>query len=80
MGSNGKPGPGIYVRSYRGVQLRDERIKRLLHKLRTVCPWLKVSDVPIARRFCELKVLLGQVCAALRERRAHSRRTVRCVG
>jgi hypothetical protein len=68
MGSNGKPGPGIYVRADRGLQLRDEKVKRLLHKLRTACPWLEVSDVPIARRFCELEVLLGQIYAAIREK------------
>jgi phage terminase small subunit len=70
MGSNGKPRPGIFVRSDRGLQLRDEKVKRLLHKLRTVCPWLEVSDVPMARRFCELEVLLSQIYAAIRTKGA----------
>jgi hypothetical protein len=35
-----------------------------------VCPWLKDSDGIIARRFCELEVILGQVYAAIREKGA----------
>jgi phage terminase small subunit len=70
MGRKVIPGPGIFVRSDRGLQLRDEKVKRLLHKLRTVCPWLEVSDVPMARRFCELEVLLSQIYAAIRTKGA----------
>jgi hypothetical protein len=67
MGSNGKQGPGIFVRSERGVQLRDEKVKRLLHRLRTACPWLEVSDVPIARRFCELEVIVSLLYARIHQ-------------
>jgi hypothetical protein len=70
MRSKVVPGPGIFVRSDRGLQLRDEKVKRLLHKLRTVCPWLEQSDVPISRRFCELEAIVSEVYTAIREKGA----------
>jgi hypothetical protein len=42
----------------------------MLHKLREVCPWVQDSDGIIARRFCELEVILGQVYGAIREKGA----------
>jgi hypothetical protein len=84
MGSNGKqlakvPQPGLRVRSERGLQLRDERVRRMLRKLRDGCPWVQAGDGIIARRFGELEVLLSQVYAAIREKGVF-KRTVRCVG
>src|SRR5580693_4834083 len=75
MGASGKqltkvPQPGLRVRSERGLQLRDGRVRRMLRKLREVCPWVEDSDGIIARRFCELEVILGQVYAAIREKGA----------
>jgi|SRR5215469_8955153 len=57
---------GLYVRSERGLRLRDEKVRRLLRKLRIACPWIEDSDAPIARRFCELEVLISQVYAYIR--------------
>src|SRR5580700_4580438 len=58
---------GIFVRSERGVQLRDEKVKRLLHRLRNACPLLEVSEVPIARRFCELEVIASLLYARIHQ-------------
>jgi hypothetical protein len=56
---------GLYVRSQRGIQLRDEKVRRLLRKLRVECPWLSTADMPLARRFCELEVIVSQVYGAM---------------
>jgi hypothetical protein len=75
MGSNAKQlakvaQSGLHVRSERGLQLRDYQVRRLLRRLRTVCPWLEDSDGIIARRFCELEVIVSQVYTAIRAKGA----------
>jgi hypothetical protein len=57
---------GLYVRARPGLILRDERVRRLKRKLYVECPWLTVADDPMARRFCELQVLIEQVYAFIR--------------
>lgn len=57
---------GLYVRARPGLILRDERVRRLKRKLYVECPWLTVADDPMARRFCELQVLIEQVYAFVR--------------
>jgi hypothetical protein len=58
--------PGLYVRAKPGLVLRDEKGRRLLRKLRIACPWIEDSDTPIARRYCELEVLISQAYAYIR--------------
>jgi hypothetical protein len=75
MDSNGKrlvrvPQPGLRVQSERGLRITDHHVRRLLRKLREVCPWVEDSDGIIARRFCELEVIVSQVYAAIREKGA----------
>ena len=36
---------GLYVRAARGLQFRDERVRRMLRKLRAATPWLEDTDV-----------------------------------
>jgi phage terminase small subunit len=49
------------------LQLRDHQVRRLLRKLREVCPWIQESDGIVARRFCELEVIVSQVYTAILE-------------
>src|SRR5215469_12101973 len=58
--------PNLYVRAKPGLVLRDEKVRRLLRKLRIACPWIEDGDTPIARRYCELEVLISQVYAYIR--------------
>src|SRR5207244_1262647 len=48
---------GLYVRAANGRQLRDRSVQRLVSKLRQALPWLKPSDLPAARAWCEIEVL-----------------------
>jgi len=57
---------GLHVRARAGLQLRDERVRRLKRKLYVLAPWLTEADDPMARRFCELQVLIEQVYAWIR--------------
>jgi phage terminase small subunit len=61
-----RPHSGLYVRAARGLQFRDERVRRMLRKLRAAAPRLEPSDLMIARRFCEIEVSISQVYAAMR--------------
>ena len=47
----------IYVKAPAGRQLRDRAVQRLVSKLRAALPWLKPSDLPAARAWCEIEVL-----------------------
>src|SRR5438552_7698215 len=48
---------GLYVKTANGRQLRDRSVQRLVSKLRAALPWLKPSDLPAARAWCEIEVL-----------------------
>jgi len=60
------PKHGLYVYARPGLQLRDAKVARLKRKLYVECPWLTPADDPMARRFCELQVLIEQVYAWIR--------------
>jgi Phage terminase, small subunit len=60
------PKSGLYVHARPGLQLRDAKVARLKRKLFIECPWLTEADAAIARRFCELQVLIEQVYAFIR--------------
>ena len=60
------PSSGLYVRARPGLQLRDAKVARLKRKLYAQAQWLTEADDTIARRFCELQVLIEQVYAFIR--------------
>jgi hypothetical protein len=60
------PKSGLYVHARPGLILRDAKVTRLKRKLYIQAPWLTDADAAIARRFCELQVLIEQVYAFIR--------------
>jgi len=71
--SNGNGGPPattpahgqhLFVRSqYRRV--RPQAVRRLVAKVREVCPWLTEADVPLARSWSQLELLSDEVFCRL---------------
>ncbi|MBV8772076.1 MAG: hypothetical protein JO166_07080 [Deltaproteobacteria bacterium] len=59
---------GLYVKSRNGLRLRDERVRRLVRRMRAVMPWLEDSDIAVCRAWAELEILSQRVYAELRER------------
>jgi hypothetical protein len=58
---------GLYATTTNGKKLRDQKVRRLLRNLRVIAPWIGESDVPLARRYCELEILASLVYAELRD-------------
>jgi len=58
---------GLYVRSKKGVRLRDLTVWRLARKMRSAMPWLEDSDLPACRSWAQLDVLASKVYAELRD-------------
>lgn len=58
---------GLYRSAKSGHPVKDWQIRRMIKKLRSLCPWIELSDAPILRRWCELEVLCSRAYAALRE-------------
>lgn len=56
---------GIYVRGSRGLQLRDQRVRKLVSRMRTAMPWLEDSDLPACRAWSELEVLASRAYGEL---------------
>jgi hypothetical protein len=48
---------GLYVRSAAGLRLRDERVRRLVRRMRIAMPCLEDSDEPTARAWAQIEVL-----------------------
>jgi hypothetical protein len=59
---------GLYVKAKNGLRLRDQRVRRLLRRLKAAMPWLEPADEPVARAWCELEVLSQRCYADLRDR------------
>lgn len=57
---------GLYVKAQNGLRLRDQRVRRLVRKMRVAMPWLEDVDIPAARAWAQLEVLADQVYAWLR--------------
>jgi hypothetical protein len=57
---------GLYIRSQNGLVLRDRRVQRLVAKMKRVMPWLQPSDIPAARRWAQLDVMIEMGHAMLR--------------
>jgi phage terminase small subunit len=57
---------GGYVKAPAGLRQRDGRVRRALAHLRKLAPWLKPSDLPMARSHCEMEILAKDMFADIR--------------
>jgi hypothetical protein len=58
---------GLYVKGANGRRLRDQRVRRLVQKMREAMPWLKEPEfLPACRAWAEFEILSGIVFAELR--------------
>lgn len=57
---------GLYVRGLNGRTLRDHKVQRMVRRMMERMPWLKPSDVPVARHWAQLEIIGDQCYAALR--------------
>ena len=57
---------GSYVKAPAGLRQRDGRVRRALAHLRKLAPWLKPSDLPAARSYCEMEILAKDIFADIR--------------
>lgn len=59
---------GLYVRSAAGLRLRDEKVRRLVRRMRVAMPWLEDADEPTARAWAQLEMLSDMAHTELRKR------------
>lgn len=59
---------GLYIRAPRGRHLRDQRVRRLVARMRIAMPWLEDSDLPACRSWAELEILSANAFAELNRR------------
>ena len=57
---------GGFVKAPAGLRQRDGRVRRALAHLRKLAPWLKPSDLPVARSYCEVEILTKDMFADIR--------------
>ena len=57
---------GGFVKAPAGLRQRDGRVRRALAHLRKLAPWLKPSDLPAARSYCEMEILAKDMFAEIR--------------
>jgi hypothetical protein len=57
---------GLYVRSTNGLRLRDEKVRRLVRRMRQCMPWLEDADEPAARAWAQIEVLADMAHTILR--------------
>jgi len=60
-----KPGAGRPKKSP-FVTKRSIAVQRYLRDLKLAAPWLELADMPLARRFCELQVLIAALFFEIR--------------
>lgn len=58
----------LTAKSATAIAVRDHAIKRLLGQLFELCPHLTKADLPIARRFCEVEIIVTLAFAELKQR------------
>jgi hypothetical protein len=56
---------GLYMKSSDALRLRHRKVRRLVQKMRTVTPWLELSDIPCARAWAEIEILGANIFAEL---------------
>jgi hypothetical protein len=57
---------GLYIRSAKGLAVRDRKVQRLVRKMLAVMPWLTESDVPTCRGWAQLEILGDHAFSILR--------------
>ena len=55
-------------RGQNGVRLRDQRVRRLVERMRKHMPWLTKSDIPAARGWAELEIISATLYAEFKTR------------
>jgi hypothetical protein len=59
---------GLYVKGRNGVRLRDQRVRKMVQKLRAAMGnQIADSDIPVARAWCAFEILCVTVFAELRK-------------
>ena len=61
---------GGFVTAPAGVRQRDGRVRRALAHLRKLASWLRPSDLPVARSYCEIEILTKDIFADIRAKGA----------
>ena len=59
---------GLYIRSTAGKQLRDQKVARLVNRMRSVMHWLQDSDLPTCRGWAQLEILSTEAYGHLRDK------------
>jgi len=63
---DGRETTGVYIKSPNGLKLRDERVRRLVRRVRNVMPWLEDADVAALRAWAQFEILADQCHAYIR--------------
>jgi hypothetical protein len=58
---------GLYVKGANGRRLRDQRVRRLVQKMREAMTWIDDADLPACRAWAEFEILSSIVFAELRK-------------
>jgi hypothetical protein len=57
---------GLYVKSPKGLKLRDRSVQRIVAKMRELCPWIEMQDLPLLRRWAEIELHASRIHAFLK--------------
>jgi hypothetical protein len=52
---------GLYVKSPKGLKLRDRSVQRIVAQMRELCDWIEPCDLPLLRRWAELEIHASRV-------------------
>jgi hypothetical protein len=52
---------GYYVKSPKGLKLRDRSVQRIVAQMRELCDWIEPCDLPLLRRWAELEIHASRV-------------------
>lgn len=69
------PKHGLYLRAANGLRLRDQRVRRMVQRMRQTMAWLEDSDVPACRGWAELEILCASVFIELKNGGIFSRKS-----
>jgi hypothetical protein len=65
VSSRSQHSTGLYVRSERGLRFRDDKVRRLVRRMRNAIPWLTDADIPACRSWAQIEILAGKAFAVL---------------
>jgi hypothetical protein len=57
---------GLFIKSPKGLKLRDRSVQRIVRQVRELCDWIKPCDVPLLRRWAELEIHALRIHAFLK--------------